>query len=339
MPPNRPQTTPMQIARRWLASGHSTLKFGINPTDLLAPGAKTTKRVMDTSDAAAAAEREWDEKQCELFSSDSPELTFLNMTQWLDPEAIATVVALADGEEAFDPGDRGKFLLKQHTVRRVELDMLHSQPGLWAFLMQTMYSADAQVWRAITREHECLWPEVEILTYDVEKAGEACAINPHTDNESVITFICMLSESGDYTGGQSYFLADEENGQAHVCSLEQGDCIVFRGEKLTHWISPVTQGKRSILQIELARVQRGGSGSQIQLDPQEMLRLVTDNSPPPEGTDVDGAEGAGDGVEGGVRGEPEVGAGAGVEAGAGDRHEEEGGEAEASMFTAANAQE
>jgi hypothetical protein len=33
----------------------------------------------------------------------------------------------------------------------------------------------------------------------------------------------------------------------------QGDAIVFRGEKCEHWISPVTSGKRTILQIELSR--------------------------------------------------------------------------------------
>ena len=34
---------------------------------------------------------------------------------------------------------------------------------------------------------------------------------------------------------------------------KQGDAIVFRGEKCEHWISPVTSGKRTILQIELSR--------------------------------------------------------------------------------------
>ena len=37
-------------------------------------------------------------------------------------------------------------------------------------------------------------------------------------------------------------------------ALQKGDAVVFRGEKLRHWITPVTGGVRVILQIELSRV-------------------------------------------------------------------------------------
>jgi len=34
--------------------------------------------------------------------------------------------------------------------------------------------------------------------------------------------------------------------------LQQGDCVLFRGEKTEHWITPVTKGVR--------RLGRGGGG-------------------------------------------------------------------------------
>jgi predicted 2-oxoglutarate/Fe(II)-dependent dioxygenase YbiX len=111
-----------------------------------------------------------------------------------------------------------------------------------------------------------LFPEAEFISYDVEEFDSECAISPHTDNESVLTMIAMLSDQNDYSGGDNYFLSNPEEGRAHICQLSRRDLVIFRGEKLTHWISPVTRGNRQIFQMELSRIQRGNSGSKIVLD-------------------------------------------------------------------------
>ena len=74
-------------------------------------------------------------------------------------------------------------------------------------------------------------------------------IEPHVDNHSVITGIIMLSDRGvEFEGGVNCF----EPKRQYV--LQQGDCVLFRGEKTEHWITPVTKGVRRILQWEFSRI-------------------------------------------------------------------------------------
>jgi alkylated DNA repair dioxygenase AlkB len=74
-------------------------------------------------------------------------------------------------------------------------------------------------------------------------------IEPHVDNHSVITGIIMLSDrDGGFEGGVNCF---EPNRQY---ALQRGDCVLFRGEKTQHWITPVTAGVRRILQWEFSRI-------------------------------------------------------------------------------------
>ena len=95
---------------------------------------------------------------------------------------------------------------------------------------------------------------MEYIEYDVEEMREPCFIEPHVDNKSAVTLVAMLSESKAYTGGRSCFRRSKGSRGHRELALEKGDVVVFRGEKLVHWITPVTQGKRTILQIEMSRV-------------------------------------------------------------------------------------
>lgn len=88
----------------------------------------------------------------------------------------------------------------------------------------------------------------------MEEMGEPCYIEPHVDNKSAVTLVAMLSVPSAYVGGRSCFRRAQSSRGHRELSLEQGDVVLFRGEKLVHWITPVTAGKRIILQIEMSRV-------------------------------------------------------------------------------------
>ena len=104
-------------------------------------------------------------------------------------------------------------------------------------------------------------------------------LEPHVDNESVLTLILLLSNPRkDFTGAQllfEHFDTDFDmcsNSTDTVCldqgpsyspregwysdwrfvNLDQGDAVIFRGSQLEHTISPLLSGTRSILQIELS---------------------------------------------------------------------------------------
>jgi len=95
---------------------------------------------------------------------------------------------------------------------------------------------------------------VEYIEYDVKVMGEPCFIEPHVDNKSAVTMVAMLSPPEDYEGGLSCFRRAEGQCGHREVLLQQGDIVLFRGEKLLHWITPVTKGRRMILQIEWSRV-------------------------------------------------------------------------------------
>jgi hypothetical protein len=102
-------------------------------------------------------------------------------------------------------------------------------------------------------------PEFEYIVYDAPGAsGRETFIEPHVDNHSIVTGIVMLSEPDvDFVGGINRFKG-AESGSSQVnyreYKLERGDLVLFRGELVTHWITPVTSGNREILQWELSRI-------------------------------------------------------------------------------------
>merc|ERR1712066_316010 len=117
--------------------------------------------------------------------------------------------------------------------------------------MKLIRQADREKWHRLRKE---VYPEIEYISYDVAEMGEPCFIEPHVDNKSAVTLVAMLSEPSAYVGGRSCFRRAEGKEGFRQMELQQGDAVLFRGEKLTHWISPVTAGRRVILQIELSRV-------------------------------------------------------------------------------------
>merc|ERR1712151_1080891 len=103
-----------------------------------------------------------------------------------------------------------------------------------------MRQADASKWRRLRRnsKRKRVYPEIEYITYDVAEMGEPCFIEPHVDNKSAVTMVAMLSDSQDFVGGRSCFRRSIGRRGYREHELKQGDLVLFRGEKLTHWITP-----------------------------------------------------------------------------------------------------
>ena len=122
-----------------------------------------------------------------------------------------------------------------------------------------------------------LHPETEYISYDADAAlrrwrarSTYCdadppvlpGIGPHVDNGSCVTLIAALSQRCQYEGGVNLF----EDGAGHggiddgrfvELHPECGDVVLFRGETCEHALTPVTRGRRNILQIELCRHKEG----------------------------------------------------------------------------------
>eukprot|EP00927_Polykrikos_kofoidii_P026586 TRINITY_DN2363_c4_g1_i1.p1 TRINITY_DN2363_c4_g1~~TRINITY_DN2363_c4_g1_i1.p1 ORF type:complete len:427 (+),score=70.10 TRINITY_DN2363_c4_g1_i1:250-1530(+) len=188
------------------------------------------------------------------FSSEKRYRNFALAAGFLDLEEIRAIHRTAAHQSVREINDRKGYLAFKHRVWRFELQLRALCPELYNRLMALMHRADAVKWRRMTKKSRKLYPEIEYIDYDVQEMGEPCFIEPHVDNKSAVTLVAMLTAPGEYVGGRSCFRrADGRRGNREVC-LQQGDVVLFRGEKLVHWITPVTAGKRTILQIELSRV-------------------------------------------------------------------------------------
>ena len=146
-------------------------------------------------------------------------------------------------------GDRDPDLLFHHSAYRVESLLFDSDPELYAKLVDLMLKADASTWHALPIETSVLYPEVELIVYEQLAGKPLPSIEPHVDNDSILTLIVLLSHRRDFRGGVNIFESPTRS-----LALERGDAVVFRGELLEHWITPVTSGTRRILQIELSAV-------------------------------------------------------------------------------------
>ncbi|CAL1141186.1 unnamed protein product [Cladocopium goreaui] len=145
--------------------------------------------------------------------------------------------------------DRKKTLQYRHVAYRMELPLRAHGRELYMKLIDTMAWADAFLWQKLPR-NEFAYPEVEYIVYEA-KGGIPGSIEPHVDNHSAVTIVILLSDPSEFTGGVNCFASpDSEDLPARLVSLNCGDAVLFRGEKLRHWITPVTQGRRVVLQIE-----------------------------------------------------------------------------------------
>eukprot|EP00930_Biecheleria_cincta_P014815 TRINITY_DN12589_c0_g2_i8.p1 TRINITY_DN12589_c0_g2~~TRINITY_DN12589_c0_g2_i8.p1 ORF type:complete len:349 (-),score=67.40 TRINITY_DN12589_c0_g2_i8:350-1396(-) len=150
--------------------------------------------------------------------------------------------------------DRKAYLAFKHRVVRFEMQLRALEPVLYNKLMSLMRMADAEGWKRLRKKKARVYPEIEYIEYDVKNEGGECFIEPHVDNKSGVTLVAMLSPPSDYEGGISCFRRASGAEGHRQMKLGLGDAVMFRGEKLLHWITNVTAGRRVILQIELSRV-------------------------------------------------------------------------------------
>lgn len=193
----------------------------------------------------------------EWFPSKKRYRAFALAPRFLDEEDIRAIHLAAQHPSVSEINDRKGYLAFKHRVWRFEAQLRLLCPSLYFRLFDLMAQADKETWKRLYRnskKKKQVYPEIEYIRYDVSEMGEPCFIEPHVDNKSAVTMVAMLSEPGAYVGGRSCFRRAEGKKGCREMALQQGDVVLFRGEKLLHWITPVTAGRRVILQIELSRV-------------------------------------------------------------------------------------
>ncbi|CAE7201283.1 unnamed protein product [Symbiodinium pilosum] len=192
----------------------------------------------------------------ELYWFEAPKKyrSFALAPAFLRQEDIEAIAAAAKHASVKEINDRKGYLAFKHRVWRFELQLRSLSPELYARLMALMRNADEAQWQRLCAKSKKVYPEVEYIEYDVEEMGEPCFIEPHVDNKSAVTLVAMLSAPDAYVGGRSCFRRAAGSRGHREVTLQKGDVVLFRGEKLVHWITPVTAGRRVILQIELSRV-------------------------------------------------------------------------------------
>lgn len=175
---------------------------------------------------------------------------------FLGMEDINSLHACAQHPSVLECNDRKGYLAFLHKVWRFEPQLRALSPDLYNRLIGLMQRADSVKWRRLRKNSKKnrVYPEIEYIRYDVWEMDSPCFIEPHVDNKSAVTLVAMLSSSDEYEGGISCFRRADGTRGSRQMALQQGDVVLFRGEKLTHWITPVTAGRRVILQIELSRV-------------------------------------------------------------------------------------
>jgi len=199
---------------------------------------------------------EKDPSECRLrwYSSEKRYRRFAVVSSFLSAEDIEALHRAAKHPSVHEINDRKGYLAFKHRVWRFELQLRAMYPVLYERLLGLMRKADRVQWKKMWKKKKKVYPEIEYIEYDVDQMQEPCFIEPHVDNKSAVTLVAMLSTPWEYAGGRSCFRRAEGKRGHREVGLQQGDVVLFRGEKLVHWITPVTAGRRVILQIELSRV-------------------------------------------------------------------------------------
>ncbi|CAJ1336166.1 unnamed protein product [Effrenium voratum] len=235
-----------QVQQQWkMLKGHKSNFSPAGSPPVLAVAAP--KEGLAEPQSVAVGQLRW-------FDSSKKYRAFALAPQFLQPSDIEAISLAAKHSSVREINDRKGYLAFKHRVWRFELQLRALFPELYARLMALMRSADEAKWQRLCKKSKKVYPEIEYIEYDVEEMGEPCYIEPHVDNKSAVTMVAMLSPSGAYRGGRSCFRRAEGSRGHRELGLDRGDVVLFRGEKLVHWITPVTEGKRVILQIELSRV-------------------------------------------------------------------------------------
>ena len=154
--------------------------------------------------------------------------------------------------------DRKSDLVYSHSASRVEVSLRTEYPRMYRKMIEVTIGLGNEVFGPIVdiSKRGKFFPEFEYIVYE----SDGAFIEPHVDNHSIVTGIVMLSQVGvDFEGGINCFkgplldLASLSIDHRQY-QLQPGDCVLFRGEKLDHWITPVTRGVRRILQWEFSRI-------------------------------------------------------------------------------------
>mmetsp|Transcript_51774 Transcript_51774/g.160391 ORF Transcript_51774/g.160391 Transcript_51774/m.160391 type:complete len:409 (-) Transcript_51774:64-1290(-) len=187
------------------------------------------------------------------------ELAYVLVPELLGAGDIAAVHAAGRQPSTVLCDDRAADLGFEHVAYRFEAELRARARHLYRRLLGVMVWADLLLWRSLS-DYPKVYPEFEYIRYDGAATSKEYAIDPHVDNRSLVTLVCMLSQPSDFTGGTLGFQAagdSESEGEEAGGRRERpaaGGAVIFRGEMLEHWVTPVTAGKRYVLQVELSSV-------------------------------------------------------------------------------------
>lgn len=136
-----------------------------------------------------------------------------------------------------------------HRSWRIEKSIEQLSNALNPKLVDAVLGVDAAQWGSLAAadpiQHVL---ECEYIEYDGAADGPPPKIEPHVDNGAKVTIIVLLSDQRSFDGGMNFF-GGGPDGQPRTHQLKTGEAIFFRGEEVEHWITPVTRGARSILQV------------------------------------------------------------------------------------------
>lgn len=166
-------------------------------------------------------------------------------------EDIRLVHGIAQEPTVEEIHDRDDDLDYRHRVWRFEHELKLIGRHVYDRLMDAARAVDAELWNNLEEGDE-VFPEIEYIVYDVKDLGEPGKINPHRDNQSKVSAVVLLSPPEDFTGGVNWFESGDNGEPDRGVVLAQGDAVFFYGDQCSHWITPVTSGRRCILQIELS---------------------------------------------------------------------------------------
>ncbi|GMH47151.1 hypothetical protein TrVE_jg3052 [Triparma verrucosa] len=140
-----------------------------------------------------------------------------------------------------------------------ESGLYSNLPKIFNRVTHTQWLMDDLYWLKFPTNNKQTRVQIEIIDYDTDRIGKEATFNEHIDNYSVVTMIAMLSDPEDFEGGRNSFRINgtvpcygtDADAPTMTLKLEKGDAVFFRGEVVPHGITPVTSGRRVILQSEM----------------------------------------------------------------------------------------
>ena len=172
-------------------------------------------------------------------------------------DKLVTIVESSDSTYSID--DRKNNLTYAHTAYRIEVTLRTENARMYKKIIESTISLCEHHYvplSELTGKNK-IFPELEYIVYD-SAISPGAFIEPHVDNHSIITGIVMLSDPEiDFVGGVNCFkgkTSEDSTEEFRQYQLARGDLVLFRGEELIHWITPVISGIRKIIQWEFSRI-------------------------------------------------------------------------------------